>query len=1293
MKSRSMYVLGLVAILTMAAVSPLWTGETTAAPMPAEVWVDDDFGDGMPGWNTTRFDTIQAAVENVSGDGTVYVWAGTYVENVDVGRAMTIIGNGSAHCVVQAADASDHVFDLTANWVNLSGFNVTGATLGSAGVHTDPGVGVAGHCTIANMTAYFNAQGIWINNNCDYTTVVNNTAFYNAQGILMQGSCEHCVIANNTACGNIGRGLTLDTCPDNVIADNTLCDNGDQGFYSDGCSSNRFVNNTVAGNQGEGVYLRYCERWTVDNNSVCDNGYMGIRLSESHRNWIGNNTVAGNAFYGIYTSGSHINTLFNNTISSNENVGIWISSDKNLVYNNTVTGNNDGGPQAYDTGANNRWNSSTHGNRWGDYADRYVPPATNDGDTWDTPYRVEDIVGTGAYDYHPLADDTNYPPMILTLDDPGAQVDVLYEVTYPGYDPNAGDTLTWTFATNASWLSFNDATGRLSGTPGSGDVGTVWVNLTLEDGHGGMDYHNFTLWVFSYPVRNVNQGSQYTAIQDAIDDADPGDVIEILPDLYTGHIAVWQQITLRGRSPTVYPHLDGVGSASVVNVTADNVVLQYLNVTNGTHGVMLYHSDGSALTDSVIQGNDHGVYLDASPNATLTGNTVYDNRGVDSGIHIEHSDEAAVADSHVYDNDIGVYVNDSTNVTVAGTVVENNTVGIYTEGDTYHVSLLGNVVQYNEDGGIAGYTDTYLEAAITGNTITANGCSGNPYEPGGGIRLHGTDHNISVINATVCDNVIIQPPELGGGALRVGYMDADWINATTRTSHVTMTGNNMEAYRGGNFRVHAKEYLEVSASGNQFVQHEGSNKIGYAWGSTSGENVDNMSLSFTDNVFTGKCRLRALADSNITASVVGNTFQTVPRGGAVRLGWPGGITNDVTRNVTAHIADNVFTDVSGGAILTNATSHLDVEIYNNTLDNITCDGSRHAVEVASDATVHADIYGNTITDFNNTGIYVRGEPNSVTVHNNTEIGDGHTGIYLACNGSHIADNTVFNNTYGIYLSENTNHTTIVSNVVKQNDVGIYIDGGPNGTGHYYNGDTEIHWNQIYENDDYGVIYDIMEPGTPWVNATWNWWGAANGPFDPPNGGDGLYNPGGDGDNVTDYVLYDPWMGLYLYQGWNMVSPGFIPENGEMDTADDLADLIGANCTVVTRWDGDKQRYVSYVAGTGEGFSLRNGTGYFVFVTDDTNVQFTGGLASPDINLTLSDGFNLVGYPYLGFAQASDFAGDINNCVKVSMFDAETQTWLPEYITALPGISYNFDVLMGDGVFVFVNPGPVNWDMD
>ena len=56
---------------------------------------------------------------------------------------------------------------------------------------------------------------------------------------------------------------------------------------------------------------------------------------------------------------------------------------------------------------------------------------------------------------------------------------VLYSFR-PGASDGNGDTLTFTIANKPGWMTFSRTTGRLSGTPGSYQVGKTWSNIVIK---------------------------------------------------------------------------------------------------------------------------------------------------------------------------------------------------------------------------------------------------------------------------------------------------------------------------------------------------------------------------------------------------------------------------------------------------------------------------------------------------------------------------------------------------------------------------------------------------------------------------------------------------------------------------------------------------------------------------------------------------------------------------------------------------------------------------------------------
>jgi len=321
---------------------------------------------------------LQHAIDNATAGDIICVKDGNYTENVKVTIAHLTIQseNGSANCIVNASNSNDHVFRVTANYVNISGFTVENATGGGlAGIHLD----VVEQCNISDNNATNNNalkntwDGIHLSSSSDNNTLLNNTASKNDRGIILELSSKNHLIDNN-ASSNSQHGIFFDvhSC-DNLLENNTAYNNTWVGIIIRQTSNKNILAKNIATENGKGIQiLESASNNTVIDNEVYANNGAGIEITGSaHNNSIISNIIHDNTGGGgrgvIVTGSSHNNSITDNLLVNNSVAGIQLESGSNnsIVINNMVI---DSGTEGIAVSTQNNvitdnrvWNSSNAG--------------------------------------------------------------------------------------------------------------------------------------------------------------------------------------------------------------------------------------------------------------------------------------------------------------------------------------------------------------------------------------------------------------------------------------------------------------------------------------------------------------------------------------------------------------------------------------------------------------------------------------------------------------------------------------------------------------------------------------------------------------------------------------------------------------------------------------------------------------------------------------------------------------------------------------------------------------------
>jgi len=224
------------------------------------------------GSGTGNYSRIQDALDNVTANGTVYVFPGLYHEYLIITTPVHLIGDNKDSTIIDG-DNENHVVIFEAGNSTLSGF------------------------TIIHSENKFPFAGIYIVSN--HNTISDNILIDNFYGMQLGYTASY-----------------------NLIVNNTIYHNGRCGIYFNHASYNSLIGNVVSDHpvNGFGLY-EFSNNNSIMNNTFSENRYAGVNIRESYDCKVINNTFIKNQV-GLHEPSAEYQTIVQNNIFTNNVISV-----------------------------------------------------------------------------------------------------------------------------------------------------------------------------------------------------------------------------------------------------------------------------------------------------------------------------------------------------------------------------------------------------------------------------------------------------------------------------------------------------------------------------------------------------------------------------------------------------------------------------------------------------------------------------------------------------------------------------------------------------------------------------------------------------------------------------------------------------------------------------------------------------------------------------------------------------------------------------------------------------------
>lgn len=291
---------------------------------------------------------------------------------------------------------------------------------------------------------------------------------------------------------------------------------------------------------------------------------------------------------------------------------------------------------------------------------------------------------------------------------------------------------------------------------------------------------DLTVFVRDGSTNDLKSG--HTTIQDGVDAAAAGDIVEVSAGTYTETVTIDKELTVTG--DTDNPEnviIDGNGTGTVVTITAGDVTFEGFTVQNSGGGnvagialvsvedcliqnnivkenavgiAVLENSQNNKIQENVVEDNSqYGVYVNysASNTSETIKNELLENviSGSERGIYLgETAANTLVKGNEIYENTRGVLLFASDNNTFVDNVLYENAQRAFDIVGSQNNEFTGNDVIGSNDQSDGFVLSTGVGGAADGRHSSGNVLSGNQIANHPNLNVHSTGDPLNGAIAT-----------------------------------------------------------------------------------------------------------------------------------------------------------------------------------------------------------------------------------------------------------------------------------------------------------------------------------------------------------------------------------------------------------------------------------------------------------------------------------------------------------------------------------------------------------------